>query len=305
MSAARPAPAPPRDGLGATLDCRGRPLDVRPGGGVVMGVLNVTPDSFSDGGRYDTVQAACDQAAQMADDGAQIIDVGGESTRPGADPVGLDDELARVVPVVEAVARDLPHVLVSVDTAKGAVARAALRAGAHIVNDVAGTLHGMGTAAAAAEYGAPLVVMHALEATGGAAPPHVYRDVVADVADALDRAARRAEAAGVRDVVLDPGFGFGKTVDDNLRLIADLDRIVALGRPVLVGVSRKSTIGAVLGGLRAGGAGRPAPVGERLYGSLGLAALAVLRGAAIVRAHDVRETVEALATLTAAVEAAR
>ena len=301
MSAPHPAPpAPPVDGPGGpwALDCRGRTLDARPGRGLVMGVLNVTPDSFSDGGRHATVRAAVARARQMADEGATLVDVGGESTRPGAGPVGLDEELARVVPVVEAVVRELPRVLVSVDTTKGAVARAALRAGAHVVNDVTGLRGDVGVAAAAAEYGAPLVVMHSLGATGGAAPEGSYRDVVEDVAAALARSVARAEAAGVRDVVVDPGFGFGKSVGDNLRLVAGLDRLAALGRPVLVGVSRKSTVGAVLG--RGGAA---APVGERLYGSLGLAALAVVRGAAIVRAHDVRATVEALRTLTAALDA--
>ena len=306
MPAPPPAPhipAPPagdeRGGARGTLDCRGRALDVRPGRGVVMGVLNVTPDSFSDGGRYGSVAAAVDRAGQMADEGAALVDVGGESTRPGAEPVGPDEELARVVPVVEAIARALPGLLISVDTTKGPVARAALEAGAHVVNDVSGLRDGAETAAAAAAAGAPLVVMHALGATGGAAPPDAYGDVVADVAASLGRSAARAEAAGVRDVVVDPGFGFGKSVADNLRLVAGVDRLAAAGRPVLVGVSRKSTVGAVLGR-----GGRPAPVDGRLFGSVGLAALAVARGAAIVRTHDVRATAEALRAVTAALDAA-
>ncbi|MEM6287980.1 MAG: dihydropteroate synthase [Bacteroidota bacterium] len=300
MSAHSPAaPARPEaDAARRVLDCRGRTLDLDRAH--VMGILNVTPDSFSDGGQYATVQAAVARAAQMADEGASIVDVGGESTRPGAEAVGLDEELARVVPVVEAVARDLPHVLISVDTTKGAVARAALRAGAHIVNDVTGLRDGVGTAVAAAEYGAPLVVMHALAKTGGTASEADYGDVVDDVIASLQASVARAEAAGVRDVVVDPGFGFGKTPAQNLRLIAEVDRLgEALGRPVLVGVSRKSTVGAVLGTPEA-----PAPVSERLFGSLGLAALAVVRGAAIVRAHDVRATAETL-RLVAAAEAAR
>lgn len=282
----------------ALLDCRGRSLYAGPGAGHVVGVLNVTPDSFSDGGRYVSVQAAVDQAGRMADEGAAIVDVGGESTRPGAAGVGLDEELRRVVPVVEAIAKAVPHVLISVDTSKGAVAREALRAGAHIVNDVTGLRDGIGTAVAAAEYGAPLVVMHSLDRVGGTAPPDAYADVVADVADGLRQSAARAEAAGVRDVIVDPGFGFGKTVAQNLRLIDALDRLVAEGRPVFVGVSRKSTIGAVLGSPE-----RPAPVGERLYGSLGLAALAVVRGAAFVRAHDVRQTADVVRVLRAAKDA--
>ncbi len=303
MSSAPPAPPDadaPAD-RGRWLDCRGRRLDVSPGVAHVMGILNVTPDSFSDGGQYLSVQAAVDRAAQMAEEGALLLDVGGESTRPGAAAVGLGDELARVVPVVEAIARDLPHVLISVDTTKGAVAREALRAGAHLVNDVAGLRESVGTAVAAAAYGAPLVVMHALGRTGGGAATGTYGDVVADVAASLRESVQRAEAVGVRDVIVDPGFGFGKSVMENLRLVAETDRLAAtLGRPVLVGVSRKSTVGAVLGGK-----GAPAPVAERLYGSLGLAALAVVRGASIVRVHDVRPTVELLATLTAAEAAAR
>ena len=285
------------------LDCRGRPLALGPGRCWVMGILNVTPDSFSDGGRYGSVRAALDRARQMAAEGAAIIDVGGESTRPGADPVRLGDELDRVVPVVEAIARELPHVLISIDTTKGAVARAALRAGAHLVNDVTGvagltgTADGLGTATAAADYGAPLIVMHSLQKTGGSSTPGDYADVVAEVGAALDRAARRAEEVGVRDVVVDPGFGFGKSVGENLRLVNELDRLAG-GRPVLVGVSRKSTVGAVLGT-----DGAPAPVEDRLYGSVGLAVLAAVRGAAIVRAHDVRATAEALHTVEAALTA--
>jgi dihydropteroate synthase len=279
------------------LDCRGRALVLdRPH---VMGILNVTPDSFSDGGRFASVQAAVDRAAEMAEAGAALVDVGGESTRPGAAPVGLDEELARVVPVVAGIARAVPHVLISVDTTKGAVAREALRAGAHLVNDVTGLREGLGTATAAAEYGAPLVVMHGLRKTGGSAPPDAYSaDVTADVIASLRQSVARAEAAGVRDVVVDPGVGFGKTVAQNLRLIAEVDRLVAEGWPVLIGISRKSTVGAVLGS-----PGAPAPVGERLYGSLGLAALAVVRGAAIVRAHDVRETAEVLRVIEAALAA--
>ena len=282
----------------AALDCRGRALALDRAH--VMGVLNVTPDSFSDGGRYDDAEAAFERAAEMADAGASIVDVGGESTRPGAPPVGLDRELARVVPVVELVAQRLPHVLISVDTSKGPVARAALKAGAHLVNDVTGLRGGVGTAVAAAEYRAPLAVMHALERTGGTAPPGAYGDVVDDVVAGLRRSVARARGVGVRDVVVDPGFGFGKTPEQNLRLIERLDVLVAEGWPVLVGVSRKSTVGVALGSAR-----HPAPVDRRLYGSLALAALAVVRGATLVRAHDVRATVEALRVLDAAREAGR
>ena len=320
MPAARSRPAPPAPGheretpdAGArALDCRGRTLRLEPGRAYVVGVLNVTPDSFSDGGRYPSVQAALDRAGAMAEEGATIVDVGGESTRPrgavygeGAAPVPLDEELARVVPVVEAIARALPDVLISVDTYKGAVAREALRAGAHVVNDVTGLREGAETAEAAAEVGAALVVMHAAGRPG--ALPHEAGPladraggVVEAVAESLRQSVRRAERAGVRSVVVDPGFGFGKTPAENLRLVAETGRLAeATGRPVWVGVSRKSTVGVALGS-----AERPAPVGERLYGSLGLAALAVARGAAFVRAHDVRATAEVLRVIAAAEAAA-
>jgi dihydropteroate synthase len=271
-----------------------------------MGVLNVTPDSFSDGGRYATVDAALKRAEAMVEEGAAILDVGGESTRPrgraygeGAAPVPAEEELRRVVPVVEALARRLPHALISVDTYKAEVARAALRAGAHLVNDVTGLRDGVGTARAAAEYGAPLVVMHALGRPGAMPHEHRCEDVVEEVAASLARAVHAAEAEGVRHVVVDPGFGFGKTAEENLRLVARVGRFRALGRPVLVGVSRKHTVGVVLGSETA-----PVPVGERLYGSLGLAALAALRGASIVRTHDVRPTVELLTAIAAAEDAA-
>ena len=310
-----PLPAPPPSptvppGLeGAVLDCRGRPLDCRAGRAHVMGVLNVTPDSFSDGGRYVNVQQALDRAAEMAGEGAAVLDVGGESTRPsgvtygtGAAPVGLDEELERVVPVVEAIARALPDVLISVDTYKGAVAREALQAGAHLVNDVSGLRDGVGTARAAADFGAPLVVMHGAGEPG--AFVHTRRegggDVVEAVAASLARSVAAARAEGVRDVVVDAGFGFGKTPRENLRLVARTDRLAELGCPVLIGVSRKSTVGVALGSAEA-----PAPVGARLFGSLGLAALAVVRGASIVRTHDVRPTVELLRVVGAAEAAGR
>ncbi|HYE96708.1 MAG TPA: dihydropteroate synthase [Rubricoccaceae bacterium] len=284
------------------LDCRGRMLDCRPGRPAhVMGVLNVTPDSFSDGGRYATRDAALKRAEEMLAEGATILDVGGESTRPrgsaygaGAAPVAPEEELRRVIPVVEAISQRFPHALISVDTYKGEVAREALRAGAHLVNDVTGLREGVGTARAAADFGAPLVVMHALGRPGTMPHEHRYTDVVEDVAENLARSVRTAEEEGVRHVVVDPGFGFGKTPAENLRLIGRLDRLVALGRPVLVGVSRKHTVGVVVGS-----AERPAPVGERLYGSLGLAAAAVLGGASIVRTHDVRPTAEVLRALAA------
>ncbi len=283
------------------LDCRGRALDCRPGRAHVMGILNVTPDSFSDGGRHLDPSAALRRAEAMLEEGAVLIDVGGESTRPrgtaygdGAAAVDADEEKRRVLPVVEAVAARLPEALISVDTYKGKVAEAALAAGAHLVNDVTGLRLGDGTARAAARYGAPLVVMHSLGRPGEMPHAHAYQDVVRDVKAVLAASVAKAEAAGVRDVVVDPGFGFGKTARENLRLLAHTDAFLGLGRPVLVGVSRKSTIGAVLGSAEA-----PAPVGERLFGTLGATAAAVLGGASIVRTHDVGATAEFLRVLTA------
>ena len=302
-----PRSASPPSARSWVLDCRGRPLDCGPGRVHVMGILNVTPDSFSDGGRYTDVQRALERAGAMAQEGAAIIDVGGESTRPrgaaygeGAQAVGLAEEMERVVPVVEAIARDLPRVLISIDTYKGAVARAALRAGAHIVNDVTGLRYGTGTASAAADYSAPLVVMHGRGRPGEMVHVTESDDIVGEVAVALAESASRAEAAGVHDVIVDPGFGFGKTGAENLRLVAEADAFrERLARPVLIGASRKTTIGHVLGR-----GGTPVPVGERVFGSVGLAALASARGASVVRVHDVRQTAEALAVIQAA-EAAR
>ena len=204
-----------------------------------------------------------------------------------------------MLPVIEAVAAQFPEALISVDTYKPGVAEAALDAGAHLVNDVTGLRDGDGTARAAARFGAPLVVMHALGEPGAMPHAHTYGDVVEEVRASLAESVRVAEAAGVRDVIVDPGFGFGKSAEENLRLIGRIDAFLALGRPVLVGISRKSTIGAVLGR-----PGAPVPVDDRLFGTLGATAVAVLRGASIVRTHDVRATAEMLRVLTATVDAA-
>ena len=292
------------------LDCRGRRLDGRPGRAHVMGILNVTPDSFSDGGQVFgsslDLDAALRRTETMLEEGAALIDIGGESTRPrgsvygeGAARVSADDEQRRVLPVIEAVAAQFPEALISVDTYKPAVATAALEAGAHLVNDVTGLRSGEGTARAAARFGAPLVVMHALGEPGAMPHAHTYDDVIGEVKASLADSVCTAEAAGVRDVIVDPGFGFGKSVEEYLRLIGGLDAFLSLGRPVLVGISRKSTIGAVLGR-----PGEPVPVDERLFGTLGATAVAVLRGASIIRTHDVRATAEMLRVLTATVDAA-
>jgi dihydropteroate synthase len=264
------------------LVCRNRVLDL--GAPVVMGVLNVTPDSFSDGGRYFDVDAAVEHGLRMAEQGATFIDVGGESTRPGATHVSAAEEIDRVAPVIERIARQSP-VLLSVDTSKPEVMSAAVAAGAHLINDVRG-LQLPGALDAAAASGAAVCVMHMQgePATMQLAP--CYADVLAEVSAFLVERAGACVAAGMEAarICIDPGIGFGKRLEHNLALLAGLPSLAKLGFPVLVGVSRKSLIGMITGRMAE----------HRLAGSLALAALAVERGASIVRAHDVAETVDAV-----------
>jgi dihydropteroate synthase len=271
------------------LDCAGKPLDLsRP---VVMGILNVTPDSFSDGGRFLGREQAMAQARRMADEGAAIIDVGGESTRPGAAPVSADEELARVLPLVEAITAELP-VVISVDTSKPEVMRAAARAGAGLINDVY-ALRAEGALEAAAGLRMPVCLMHMQgEPRTMQREPH-YTDVVRDVHQFLDQRIAACLAAGIprHRLIADPGFGFGKTLAHNLSLLKHLDKFRDLAVPLLAGLSRKSMIGAVL----------DAPPDRRLSGSVAAALIAALKGAAILRVHDVKATVDAL-KLAGAVE---
>jgi dihydropteroate synthase len=264
----------------------------------VMGVVNVTPDSFSDGGRHATPEAALAHARRLIVDGADILDIGGESTRPGAGPVAEAEEIARVVPLVRAL-RAESAVPISIDTMKPAVARAAVEAGASLWNDVTALRHAPDSLATAAQLGCGVVLMHMQgEPRTMQAEPH-YDDVVAEVAAFLAARAQAAMAAGVaRDRIwLDPGIGFGKHMTrHNLPLIAGLERIVALGFPVLLGLSRKSFISALDGG------GRPADA--RLGGSIAGALAGAAAGVAAVRVHDVRETVQAL-RVRDAIEGAR
>ena len=259
----------------------------------VMGVVNVTPDSFSDGGRYLDASAALAHARRLVGDGADWVDVGGESTRPNAEPVDAAEELRRVLPVVDALAAD--GIAVSIDTRKAAVAEAAVAAGARMVNDVSASL-----ASVAAATGVAFVAMHMQgdPATMQDAPR--YDDVVAEVRDYLVARAGAARDAGVADVWIDPGIGFGKTLDHNLALLAHLDALVATGFPVLVGTSRKGMLGTLAARAAAAGAGAggdgappPAPPSDRLEGSLATAVWAQLAGAAMVRVHDVAATVRA------------
>jgi dihydropteroate synthase len=244
----------------------------------IMGILNVTPDSFSDGGKFLAVDAALAHAGLMIEEGADIIDVGGESTRPGAPEVGEAEEIARVIPVISEIVRRYPGVPISIDTMKSAVARAALGAGATMVNDVSGLAHDPALAREAAAGDAALVVMHMRGTPRTMQRNPVYVDVVRDVHTVLAAAIAAARAAGVVRVVVDPGIGFGKSLEHNLELIRSIDRFADLGAPVLIGVSRKSFLGALLGG---------APAERRLHGTAAAVALAVARGADILRVHDV------------------
>lgn len=250
----------------------------------VMGILNVTPDSFSDGGRFVDLDDALRQAEQMAEQGADIIDVGGESTRPGAAAVGLDEEMARVLPVIERLhaALDLP---LSIDTSKPEVMRAAVAAGAAMINDVS-ALHAPGAIEAAAETGAAVCLMHMQGEPRTMQSSPQYDDVVADILKYLDGRIAACVAGGVARgrLLVDPGFGFGKTLAHNLALLGGLERFRELGLPVLVGISRKSMLGAVTG----------RDVDERLAASIAAAVMAVERGASVIRVHDVAATVDAL-----------
>ena len=254
----------------------------------VMGIVNVTPDSFSDGGRLGTVAAATAHALQLLDQGADVVDIGGESTRPGAEPVNAAEEIGRVVPVIKAIRAQRSGAVISIDTMKSDVARAAVAAGAAVWNDVTALTRSADSVAVAAELGCDLILMHMQgEPRTMQAEPH-YDDVVAEVRDWLAARAQAAMAAGVarERIWLDPGIGFGKTAAHNLALTAHLDQLTALGFPVLYAASRKRTIQAV-------DATATDPM-DRLGGSLALALEGARRGAAMVRVHDVRETVQAL-----------
>ena len=259
----------------------------------VMGILNVTPDSFSDGGQFRNRSVALRQAVTMVEEGAAIIDIGGESTRPGSDGVAEQEELDRVIPVIEAV-REVTDTPISIDTSKAGVMREAVAAGASLINDVNG-LRAPGALEAAAELDVAVCLMHMLGAPRTMQDAPKYDDVVAEVAAFLEERVEAAVAAGIAEerIIVDPGFGFGKTPAHNIELLANLRQLRVRGRPVLVGVSRKSTLGELTG--RA--------VNERVPASVAAAVVAVLNGAAIVRAHDVRETVDALKIAQAVIEA--
>lgn len=258
----------------------------------VMGILNVTPDSFSDGGQFDDIDAARRHAEQLAENGAAIIDIGGESTRPGADDVSESQELDRVIPVIEAL-RDSVDLPISIDTSKAVVMREAIAAGAAMINDVL-ALQEPGALQAVVELGVPVSLMHMQGRPRTMQANPEYGDVARDVTAFLgDRVAKCLDAGIARElIVVDPGFGFGKTHAQNIELLANLRQLQDLGLPVLVGLSRKSTLGELTG----------RDVDKRLPGSIAAAVVAVMHGAQIVRAHDVRETVDALKVICAVME---
>jgi len=269
------------------IDCAGRPLDL--GAPRVMGILNITPDSFSDGGDFLCPDHAIRHAAAMVEQGAAIIDIGGESTRPGAEPVTTAEEIRRVVPVIETLARRLP-VPISIDTSKPEVMRAAAAAGAGLINDVY-ALRLDGALTAAAEIGLPVCLMHMQGTPRTMQADPRYGDVVAEVAGFLGARVDACEMAGIprTRLLVDPGFGFGKTLTHNLALLSGLARLTGLGPPVLVGLSRKGMLGRLTG----------REVGDRVAAGVAAAVLAVERGAALVRTHDVAATVDALSVADA------
>lgn len=273
------------------LDCAGKVLDLSTPR--VMGILNLTPDSFSDGGRFNRPDAALRQAECMVAEGAAVIDVGGESTRPGAPAVSVSEELDRVIPVIEKLVSLLP-VPVSIDTSKPEVMREAVRAGAGLINDVQ-ALRAEGALEAAADAGVPVCLMHMQGNPRTMQIQPDYEDVVTEVRTFLMERIAACEAAGIprRQLIVDPGFGFGKTQEHNLDLLRELPALAAMGVPVLVGLSRKSMIGRLLN------PATPPPAEDRLHGSIAAAVLAARNGARIIRVHDVKPTVEALKIVSA------
>lgn len=256
---------------------------------VVMGILNVTPDSFSDGGKFSSFELACQHADEMVAQGALIIDIGGESTRPGAADVTVEDELARVIPLVEYVAKH-HDVWISVDTSKPDVMRQAVNAGAHLINDVRALLE-LGALETAAQLNVPICLMHMQGAPRTMQSAPEYQDVIADVFKFLNERIQACLEAGIprERLLIDPGFGFGKTLEHNYELLAKLERFAQFELPILIGLSRKSMIGNLLA----------RPTSERLAGSLAGAMIAAQKGAHIIRVHDVPETVDMLKVLQA------
>lgn len=252
---------------------------------VVMGILNVTPDSFSDGGKYSSVQKAVDAVGQMVEEGAVIIDIGGESTRPGADPVSESEELNRVIPVLEQVLNGFPDTLFSIDTTKYRIAEESLKRGAHIINDISGLQKEPRLAELCAIYQAGFVLMHSQGNPQTMQKNPEYKNVVDDIYVFLKNGIEQLRQAGVSSIMIDPGIGFGKTLQHNLDIIKELKKFITLGYPLLVGASRKSMIGKLLDGRPADG---------RLAGTLAVHYHCLLNGTKILRVHDVQEAVDSV-----------
>ncbi|HJQ29335.1 MAG TPA: dihydropteroate synthase [Rubrobacter sp.] len=265
-------------------------------GPVLVGILNVTPDSFSDGGDFFDPEPAAQHAAAMLDEGAAIIDVGGESTRPGSDPVPQEEEVRRVIPVIEGILAVRPEAVISIDTYRAETATVALEAGARVVNDVSALRADPRMASVVAEAGCPVVLMHMKGEPKTMQEEPFYEDVVREVREFLARRAEFALAAGVRpeNVIVDPGIGFGKNLEHNLALLRDLDTIVDLGFPVLLGASRKGFIGTITGVEQAS---------KRVFGTVATTVLAYQKGARYFRVHDVRANRDALAIAEAVLRA--
>ena len=266
-----------------TLILRGKRLELeRP---VVMGILNTTPDSFSDGGRYDSLSKALQRTEEMISLGADIIDVGGESTRPGADPVSEETETERVIPVIERAVTRFPNTFFSVDTTKYSVARYALEAGAHIINDVSGLRKEPKLAALCAEHNAGYILMHSLKDPKTMQNDPEYDSVVYDILEFLMNQTKILTKQGVSSIIVDPGIGFGKTTEHNLRIIKELKKFSTLGYPVMLGASRKSVIGNVL---------NKRPVDGRLAGTIAAHYHGLMNGASILRVHDVEAAADSV-----------
>jgi len=247
----------------------------------IMGILNVTPDSFSDGGRFFDPASAVHRGIQMAEDGADIIDIGGESTRPGADPITIEEELRRTIPVIEALAKEI-RIPISIDTCKAEVAKNALDAGAEIVNDISGLRYDPRMPEVVAEYKAPVVIMHIKGTPKDMQKAPVYEALIPEIMDYLREGIRIAMEAGIPEdkIIVDPGIGFGKGFEHNLEIIHNLCEFTLLEKPLLVGPSRKAFIGRILGDV---------PSGERLEGTAAAVAISIFNGAHIIRVHDVKE----------------
>jgi dihydropteroate synthase len=244
---------------------------------IIMGILNVTPDSFSDGGLFIDIDKAVKHAKQMVSDGADIIDIGGESSRPGSNPISEEEELRRVKPIIERLTKDI-NVPISIDTYKPKVAEECIKSGASIINDISG-LRNQKMVEIAIKYKVPVIVMHLLGNPKTMQENISYKDVVDDIICFLKKRVEKAKEAGLKDIIIDPGIGFGKTTEHNLQIINKLREFKSLGCPILIGPSRKSFIGNITG----------LPVNERLEGTLASISIAIMNGANIIRVHDVKE----------------